>query len=107
MDKQLNQYDLKLIHQVDDNWYLLRGRLYSTLSYHGKRDRIYYKNGRLWRDTWVHQEADPLQQVMQFSKSDPKILPAKLKCMRYDCKDIKEMLEDADPSLLKLPWVEE
>ena len=104
MEQQLTQYDLKLIHQVDEAWYFRRGRLYSTLSYYGKRDRIYYKDGRLWRETWVHEEADPLRQAMAFAGPNPQIFPPKLKCIRYDCKDLQEMLEDADHSLLNLPW---
>lgn len=93
MDQKLTENDLKLLHQIDKDWYLYRGRIYSTRDYYGKRDRIYYKDGRLWRDTWVHEEADPLKQAMLFTGPNPKILPSKLKCVSYDSANFHDYID--------------
>ncbi len=105
---RLTPYDLRLVQQIEVNrkpeWYYRAGRLYRP--YHGKKDRVFWKDGRLQVQWWGHSDADPIAQARSFATGDGSVLPPVLHRHDSDYASLREWLEEVygPPSLFKLPW---
>lgn len=106
--KKLTEYDLRLVQQIDlrgtDGWYLRRGRLYRD--YYGRKDRVFWKDGRLHVQWHGHVSADPMAQARSLGSAAPRVLPPRIVRYDSDYASLREWLElvYGPPSLFKLPW---
>jgi hypothetical protein len=103
----LTLYDLKLIAQVSGpslGWTLRGGKLYRD--YHGRKDRVFWQDGRLHVQWWSHCDADPIAQARSFSHGSGRVLPPVLKRNDSDYASVREWLEEVygPPSAFTLPW---